>query len=111
MDRAARRGLILQQAWIGDSVLTLYARLRILREGGGIDGARAARMTSNEFLAAVAEPSHAEAEIGRLFEREGLEAAFRWIEERLMPAFERQEANRARRQSRKKPAIVENTNG
>jgi hypothetical protein len=111
MNRAAKRELLLQQAWIGDSVLTLYARLRILRERGTIDGAQAARMTSNEFLSAVSEPSQAEAEVGRVFEQEGLEAAFRWIEERLMPAFERQEANRTKRQSRGKPVIVGNTNG
>lgn len=38
------------QAWIGDAVLTLYARLRILREQGVADGPKAARMSSNQFL-------------------------------------------------------------
>ena len=51
-------------------------------------------MTSNQFLAALAEPSEAEARIGRVYEAEGLDAAFAWIETHLMPLFERQEANR-----------------
>jgi dsRNA-specific ribonuclease len=54
-------------------------------------------MTSNQFLAATGEPSEVEAEIGRIYEKEGLEAAFRWIESRLMPVFARQEENRLRK--------------
>ncbi len=91
------RERILRQAWIGDAVLCVYARSKILREGGAVDDARAERMTSNRFLAALGEPSEVEAAIGAAFETGGLEAAFAWIEARIVPLFERQEANRARR--------------
>lgn len=96
MARKANRDQILKEAWIGDTVLCLYARQRILREDGQTDGPKATRMTSNQFLSAYAEPSETEAEIGRVYEREGLEAAFRWIEEKLMPIFLRQEQKRQR---------------
>jgi hypothetical protein len=38
-----------------------------------------------------------EAEIGREFERGGLEEAFAGIEQRITPTFERQEQNRRKR--------------
>jgi dsRNA-specific ribonuclease len=38
-----------------------------------------------------------EAKIGRVYVREGLEAAFQWIEHHLLPLFERQEANQTKR--------------
>jgi hypothetical protein len=88
---------ILEDAWIGDAVLALFARLRILRRDGTKDNEKFIRMTSNRFLAVSGDPSEVEAEIGRLYEREGLEAAFQLIEERLMPMFERQEENRRKR--------------
>jgi hypothetical protein len=87
----------IEQAWIGDAVLTLYARLRILREDGCVDGEKCGRMTSNRFLSSLGEPTAVEAMLGREYATHGLEAAFAWIEARLMPMFERQEANRARR--------------
>ncbi len=86
-----RRRELLEQAWIGDAVLALYARRRILSEGAGIDNAKAIRMTSNQFLQASGEASEVEARIGRIFEREGLEAAIQWIESELIPRFEKQE--------------------
>jgi 23S rRNA maturation mini-RNase III len=97
MDATTRRRGILNQAWIGDAVLSLYARSRILRDGGTVDSAKFERMTSNRFLAARGEPSGVEAEVGRVYEKEGIEAAFRWIEQELMPLFDRQEENRLRR--------------
>ncbi len=94
MAKGAKREQILKDAWIGDAVLCLYARRKILREDGATDGPKEERMTSNQFLSGWAEPSETEAEIGRIYNREGLEAAFQWIEERLLPMFERQEAKR-----------------
>jgi len=99
MARNAKREQILKDAWIGDAVLCLYARRKILHEDGATDGPKEERMTSNQFLSGWAEPSETEAEIGRVYEREGLEAAFQWIEARLMPMFEGQEAKRARPQA------------
>lgn len=97
MPRKEAREQVMREAWIGDAVLALYARQRILKEDGRIDAARAERMTSNQFLSTVADASEVEAQIGRVYASEGLDAAFRWIDLRLMPLFERQEAKRNRR--------------
>jgi len=85
------------QAWIGDAVLALYARLKILREDGRVDGEKCKRLTSNQFLGTLGEPTKVEAEVGRVYARDGLEAAFHWIERHLLPLFERQEVNRMKR--------------
>jgi hypothetical protein len=92
---------ITNEAWIGDAVLSLYARLKILREDGVLDGDKCVRLTSNRFLGSVGEPTRVEAEIGRCFEREGLPGAFAWIEKHLVPMFERQEQNRKRKPGRR----------
>ena len=87
------------QAWIGDAVLALYVRRRILASDGRVDGPKAIRMTSNRFLSAWGDPTAVEARIGRLFEAAGLEAAFAWIETELTPRFERSERKRDRSSS------------
>jgi hypothetical protein len=78
-------------------VLALYARLKILREDGMLDGEKAVRMSSNQFLAAFGEPTAVEAGIGCVFERDGLDAAFAHIESTLVPLFTRQEQKRLRK--------------
>ena len=78
-------------------MLTLFARRWILAETGAIDGERSVRMTSNRFLNSLGQPDEVEAQIGRVYEGEGLEAAFQWIETRLLPMFKRQEGNRKKR--------------
>ncbi len=83
-------------AWIGDTVLDLYARSWILRERGTVCGETQRRMTSNQFLACRGNPTAVEAEIGRLYRDEGMEAAFAWIEAELLPLFEKQEQRRRR---------------
>ena len=80
-----------QKAWVGDAVLGLYAREWILRAKGKMDGQLFARMTSNDFLATVGNPTGVEAKIGVIYEDEGLEKAFAWIESELIPRFEAQE--------------------
>jgi hypothetical protein len=89
-----RRRRILQQAWIGDAVLCLFCRDRILKDDGAVDGDKFARMTSNQFLSTFGEPSEVESEIGRVYNDEGLAAAFAWIEGKLMPNFDKREAKR-----------------
>ena len=84
----------LEEAWIGDAVLTLYVRMRILREDSGIDGDKSMRMSSNQFLSAFGEPSEVEARIGRVYTNDGLAAAFDFIQTELMPLHEKQEAGR-----------------
>ena len=88
-----------QRAWIGDAVLSLYARSWILRETSGMDGEVLALLTSNEFLATIGNPTAVEAAIGALYESEGLEAAFAWIEREIMPRYEAQRKRRSRQRS------------
>jgi hypothetical protein len=95
--KSVEREQTLREAWIGDAVLSLYAREKILREDAKADGDKCVRMTSNQFLSAFGEPSEVEAAIGRRYAEGGLLAAFAWIEERLMPVFARQEENRRKR--------------
>lgn len=100
MSSKANRAQILKDAWIGDAVLSLYARRRILAEEDRIDAQRAEQMTSNQFLTAFGEASETEAKIGAVYLRDGLASAFSWIESNLMPIYERQEANRSKRKRR-----------
>ncbi len=83
-------------AWVGDAVLALWARERVLREAGRIDTDAFLRLTANEHLAGIARPTRVEAEIGVVYRREGLAAAFAYVEARLVPVFRLQEANRRR---------------
>ncbi len=83
-------------AWIGDAVLSLFVRAWILREQGAMDGERLAAFSSNHFLSALGNPTEVEAGIGRIYEREGLAAAFAEIEAKLLPLFLAQEKRRAR---------------
>src|SRR5665213_2462051 len=85
---------LVHDAWIGDAVLSLWARLKILHEDGELDGGKLIRLTSNRFLATIGEPTKIEAGIGRVYRAEGLDAANRHIEARLLPSFIRQEQNR-----------------
>ena len=81
-------------AWIGDTILDLYARLWILRERGSVCGETQRRMTSNQFLACLGNPTAVEAKIGELYRDGGSEVAFAWIETELLPIFEKQERKR-----------------
>ncbi len=83
------------EAWIGDAVLSLFARQWILREPSIQPKLRAEafiRMTSNQFLSSVGEPTAMEAEIGRIYEADGLQAAFDHIEHTYLPLFRKQQA-------------------
>ncbi|MEM0969540.1 MAG: ribonuclease III domain-containing protein [Verrucomicrobiota bacterium] len=80
-----------QQAWIGDAVLSLFARRWILAEKGAMDGELHTRMTSNRFLATFGKPTEIEARIGTIFEDEGLDAACAYIQTEILPRFLAQE--------------------
>jgi hypothetical protein len=84
-------------AWIGDAVLALWARLHILAADGVVDGPKFLRMTSNQFLAAFGDPTAVEAQIGQVYRNGGEAAAFAWIEQNIAPLFGRQEENRLKR--------------
>lgn len=86
-----RRREVLENAWVGDAVLSLYARQNILAAGTGVDNPKSIRMTSNRFLSALGEASEVEARIGRIYLSEGLSAAFAHIESAILPLFQKQE--------------------
>jgi dsRNA-specific ribonuclease len=86
-----------EAAWIGDAVLSLFARSFILREEGRMDQEKLQAMTCNQFLCTIGNPTKVEAEIGRVYQQNGLEAAFQHIEAQLMPEFAKQWKNRKKR--------------
>lgn len=89
----------LEEAWVGDAVLSLFARQWILAEGAHLGEPRHdlfRDMTSNQFLSACGQPTAVEAEIGRRYQDEGLVAAFGHIEQKLLPVFLKQHHNRRR---------------
>ncbi len=85
-----------ENAWIGDAVLELYVRSLIMRQEGKIDAEMKTRFTCNQFLSCHGNPTAVEAEIGVIYQRDGLDAAFDWIRETLEPLFLKQEAKRVR---------------
>jgi len=93
----SRKGDDLQRereaAWIGDAVLALFARQFVLSERQTMDGEWFTRITSNDFLSAFGNPTRVEASIGKLYQEKGLDAAFQWMEENLVPLFMKQIAN------------------
>lgn len=86
-----------RDAWIGDAVLLLFARTHVLQDGGQLDDLRCTRLTSNQFLNVLANPTKVEAVIGRIYQKQGLEAAMQWMKENLLPLFQKQEQNRRKR--------------
>jgi len=93
------------KAWIGDAVLALFAREWILKQTDISVKQRAdvfIQMTSNQFLASLGEPTAMEAEIGVVYESEGLQAAFDFIEGKFLPVFIKQQGKR------KKPGSYRN---
>lgn len=90
-----------QKAWVGDAVLSLYARQWILREKGKMEGQTLTQMTSNDFLATIGNPTKVEAAVGIIYEREGLDSAFRWIEHEILPHFLNQTKPKGRRRNKK----------
>ena len=83
-----------ENAWVGDAVLALFARQFVLRERGSMDGEWFTLLTSNDFLSAFGNPTRVEASIGELYQREGLQAAFAWMEAELLPHFRKRIAKR-----------------
>lgn len=91
-DEAKRREQEL--AWLGDTILDLYARTWILKMRGTVCGETLRHMTSNQFLTCYGNPTSVEAKIGAIYCEEGMDAAFSWIESEILPIFVKQERNR-----------------
>ena len=92
MDETEKR----TKAWVGDAVLALFAREWILKQSDIAPGERIevfTGMTSNRFLACMGEPTLMEAKIGAVYENEGLEKAFSYIEETFLPVIKKQRQN------------------
>ncbi|MFR1412305.1 MAG: hypothetical protein ACLSUW_08415 [Akkermansia sp.] len=87
MDKATEERLRIE-AWVGDAILALYVREWILAEEGAINGRLFVEFTSNDFVRRTGNATGVEAEIGRMFKAEGLEAAYAWIEQNLRPRME-----------------------
>lgn len=88
------------KAWVGDAVLALFAREWILRQTDIPQGERASifkALTCNHFLSAFGQPTQVEADIGVVYEKQGLQAAFDYMEERLLPVFKKQRRNAQQR--------------
>ncbi len=90
-----------EEAWVGDAVLALFVREWLLKEKGKIDGEAFIRFTTNDFLRIVGNPTSVEAEIGRVYQKEGLQAGFDHIETQLLPLFLQREKVRARQVARR----------
>jgi hypothetical protein len=81
-----------EEAWIGDAVLALFVRHWLLTvTGRQITLAERTALfelfASNRFLSNFGQPTRVEAEIGRLYQSEGLSAAFTFIEEKFLQRF------------------------
>ncbi|MEI6872061.1 MAG: ribonuclease III domain-containing protein [Verrucomicrobiota bacterium] len=87
-------------AWIGDAVLGLFAREHVLKRLGRIDTPAFLDLTSNAFLSAFGRATRVEAEVGLVYQREGLAGAFSYIEARILPHWRVQEAKRIRQRKK-----------
>ncbi len=79
-----------QEAWIGDAVLALFVRQWLFYHRPGSLAAQEKlfkTMTANQFLSTFGNPTVVEAHIGRLYRKEGLAAAFAWLEAQIIPRF------------------------
>ncbi len=84
-------------SWIGDALLSLFAREWILQNEAQLGGMRAdlfRDLTNNQFLSAIGQPSQVEARIGAAYRAGGLPAAQKVFDETLAPLFLKQHANR-----------------
>ena len=83
-----------EEAWIGDAVLCLFARQYILRHQGAMDPGEFTALTCNAFLSAFGPPTRVECRIGQIYQAQGLEAAFSYIEQLILPLYLKQKKNR-----------------
>ncbi len=86
-----------EAAWIGDAVLALFAREFVLRERKTMDGEWFTRLTCNDFLSAFGNPTRVEASIGKLYLEGGIDEAFAWMNQELVPLLRKNMANRSKR--------------
>ena len=73
-----------EDAWTGDAVLALFARKWILDKEKKMDAEMFTRMTSNNFLNCIGNPTKVEAEIGKIYNQHGIIKSFQYIEKELL---------------------------
>ena len=81
------------KAWLGDAVLGLFMRRKIAEVRGRIDTPAFIEATSNQFLSSFGAPTRVEAQIGILYQRDGIEAAEQFLETEIWPRVERRVLN------------------
>ena len=86
--------LVREQAWLGDAVLSLFAREYLLRTTRTMDPTEFTALTSNTFLSALGPPTTIEAHIGQIYQTQGLPAAYHHIQTTLLPLYLKQKRNR-----------------
>jgi len=97
--------MLKDDAWLGDAVLALWARQWLLDSPPPSRLTRQElflRLTTNEFLQGLGDPTAVEARIGRIYRQEGLSGAFDWLETAVKPLFlnqlnKHERANRGRK--------------
>ena len=85
-----------EDAWTGDAVLALFARNWILDKKEKMDAEMFTRMTSNNFLNCIGNATKVEAEIGKIYNQNGITKSFQYIEKEILPLFLKQEKKRIR---------------
>ncbi len=88
---------VVDYAWVGDSVLGLYMRMLLLKNGfksGAERGELFKHITSNQFLSSFGKPTEVEAEIGQVYMMSGLEEAFSHIRRIISPVLFKQLKNK-----------------
>lgn len=84
-------------AWTGDAVLSLYLRSLLLQnkvEPAGLRTEVFKYFSSNAFLNSFGRPTAMEAEIGAIYQSEGISAAFSFIEGKYLAIIRLQLQNR-----------------
>lgn len=95
--RLDSESLLRDSAWIGDAVLSLYLRRLLIEneiEPASVRTEVFKYFSSNAFLNIFGRPTAMEAEIGDVYEQEGIKAAFHFIETKYLPVIKRQLSNR-----------------
>ena len=64
-----------------------------------MDAENFSRMTSNQFLNTIGNPTKVEAEIGNIYNKDGLKDAFYYIEKKILPIYFKQQ-KKVKRQNR-----------
>lgn len=86
-----------EKAWVGDSVLGLFAREWLLKETGRIESDEYIQMTCNRFLSTMGQPTKMEAKIGHIYETDGLAAAYSFMQDELIPQYLVMKKNRLKK--------------